>query len=179
MKEYGELSAQMIVSELTADAVPQEHPVVVFVAGQAGSGKTLVMDLVHAALEQRGGAVRVERDAYKVAHPGYVGFLAEDVRTAGVRVRPETYRWQAEVEARARACRYDVVAEEAAADPAAWLAALAAYREAGYRTEVVALAGPGMWGGTPRHVRGRAARRPRGHRGRAPGRPGRRRPARR
>ncbi|MGW2107624.1 zeta toxin family protein [Streptomyces sp. NPDC001948] len=142
MKEYGALSAQMIVSELTADAVPQEHPLVVFVAGQAGSDKTVVMDLVHAALEQRGGAVRVERDAYKAAHPGYVGFLAEDVRTAGVRVRPETYRWQAEIEAHARAGRYDVVAEEAVADLAAWLAAVAAYREAGYRIEVVALAVP-------------------------------------
>ncbi|MFE7358156.1 zeta toxin family protein [Streptomyces sp. NPDC057543] len=71
------------------------------------------MDLVHAALDRRGGAVRVERDAYKAIHPHYQGFLAEDVRTAGVRVRPETYRWQAEVEGYARACRFDVVAEEA------------------------------------------------------------------
>ncbi|MEV5203225.1 zeta toxin family protein [Streptomyces sp. NPDC053720] len=142
MKEYGELSAEVIVSELTVGAASQEHPVVVFVAGQAGSGKTLVMDLVHAALQQRGGAVRVERDAYKAAHPGYSGFLAEDVRTAGVRVRPETYAWQAEVEARARACRHDVVVEEALADPAGWLVSVAAYRAAGYRIEVVALAVP-------------------------------------
>lgn len=142
MKEYGELLAEVIVPKLTAGAVAQERPVVVFVAGQAGSGKTLVMDLVHAALEQRGGAVRVDRDTYKAVHPHYSAFLAEDVRTAGVRVRPETYRWQAEVEARARASRYDVVAEEAVADPAAWLAAVAAYREAGYRIEVVALAVP-------------------------------------
>ncbi|MGW7328141.1 zeta toxin family protein, partial [Streptomyces sp. NPDC054840] len=122
--------------------VTQEHPVVVFVAGQAGSGKTLVMDLVHAALEQRGGAVRVDRDTYKAVHPNYENFLAEDVRTAGVRVRPETYRWQAEVEAHARGRRFDVVAEEALADPAEWLAKLAAYRRAGYRIEVVALAVP-------------------------------------
>ncbi|MFD9575580.1 zeta toxin family protein [Streptomyces sp. NPDC059982] len=142
MEERGKLSAEVIVAKLTAGAVSQEHPVVVFVAGQAGSGKTLVMDLVHAALEQRGGAVRVERDAYKAIHPGYQHFLAEDVRTAGVRVRDETYQWQAEVEARARAARYDVVAEEAIADPAGWLAAVATYRAAGYRVEVVALAVP-------------------------------------
>ncbi|MDK0517528.1 zeta toxin family protein [Streptomyces sp. ML-6] len=115
MKEYGELSAGRIVSESTAGAAPQERPVAVFVAGQAGSGKTLVMDLVHAALGRRDGAVRVDRDAYKAAHPDYSTFLSEDVRTAGVRVRPETYAWQAEVEAHARACRYDVVLEEALA----------------------------------------------------------------
>ncbi|WP_331747778.1 zeta toxin family protein (plasmid) [Streptomyces sp. NBC_00853] len=142
MKKYGGVLAEVIVPKLTAGAVTQEHPVVVFVAGQAGSGKTLVMDLVHAALDQRGGAVRVDRDAYKAIHPGYRQFLAEDVRTAGVRVRVETYRWQAEVEARARAGRYDVVAEEALADPAGWLASAAAYRAAGYRVEVVALAVP-------------------------------------
>ncbi|WPO76314.1 zeta toxin family protein [Streptomyces sp. KN37] len=139
---YGELLAEVIVPTLTADAVTQEHPVVVFVAGQAGSGKTLVMDLVHAALGRRGGAVRVDRDTYKAVHPHYRRFLTEDVRTAGVRVRPETYRWQAEIEAHARGCRYDVVVEEALADPAAFKAAAAAYREAGYRIEFVALAVP-------------------------------------
>ncbi|MGW8065894.1 zeta toxin family protein [Streptomyces ziwulingensis] len=140
--KYGELLATVIVPKLTAGAVAQERPVVVFVAGQAGSGKTLVMDLVHAALERRGGAVRVDRDAYKAVHPHYGAFLAEDVRTAGVRVRPETCRWQAEVEAHARSGRFDVVAEEALADPAGWLATLAIYRAAGYRIEVVALAVP-------------------------------------
>ncbi|MGI5532467.1 zeta toxin family protein [Streptomyces syringium] len=142
MEKYGELLAQVIVPKVTAGAATQEHPVVVFVAGQAGSGKTLVMDLVHAALEQRGGAVRVDRDTYKTLHPHYGAFLAEDVRTAGVRVRPETYHWQAEAEAHARSRRFDVVAEEALADPAGWLATLAAYREADYRIEVVALAVP-------------------------------------
>ncbi|WP_245766711.1 zeta toxin family protein [Streptomyces colonosanans] len=141
MEKHGELLAEVIV-QLTGGAVAQEHPVVVFVAGQAGSGKTLVMDLVHSALEQRGGAVRVDRDGYKTLHPHYSTFLTEDVRTAGVRVRPETYRWQAEVEARARSRRFDVVAEEALADPAGWLATLAVYRAAGYRVEVVALAVP-------------------------------------
>ncbi|AXE27948.1 Zeta toxin family protein (plasmid) [Streptomyces globosus] len=142
VEKYGGLLAEVIVPQLTAGAVAQEHPVVVFVAGQAGSGKTLVMDLVHAALEQRGGAVRVDRDTYKALHPHYNTFLSEDVRTAGVRVRPETYRWQAEVEAHARGRRFDVVAEEALADPAGWLATLAVYRAAGYRVEVVALAVP-------------------------------------
>ncbi|MFC9735030.1 hypothetical protein ACFWEO_36560 [Streptomyces roseolus] len=40
MEKYGELFAEVIVPQLTAGAVAQECPVVVFVAGQAGSGKT-------------------------------------------------------------------------------------------------------------------------------------------
>ncbi|MFF8868042.1 zeta toxin family protein [Streptomyces sp. NPDC015139] len=141
----GQASGELEVATLPGaarTATSQVKPIVVFVAGQAGSGKTLVMDVVHAALDRRGGALRVERDAYKTVHPHYSGFLTEDVRTAGVRVRPETYRWQAEVEAQARRHRYDVVAEEALADPVAFKGTLAAYRQAGYRIEVVALAVP-------------------------------------
>lgn len=118
------------------------RPVVVFVAGQAGSGKTAVVDLVHAALGRRGGAVRVDRDAYKNVHPHYTSFLAEDVRTAGVRVRPETYHWQAAVEARVREGRYDAVVEAPLAHPQEFLTEIAAYRDAGYRVEIVALAVP-------------------------------------
>ncbi|MER5642664.1 zeta toxin family protein [Kitasatospora sp. NPDC002227] len=127
---------------MLAGAVAQEKPVVVFVAGQAGSGKTLVVDLVHAALAARGGAVRVDRDAYKGVHPHYPGLLAEDVRTAGVRVRTDTYGWQAEVEARLRAARFDAVVEAALGRPEEFLAEIAAYRRAGYRIEIVALAVP-------------------------------------
>ncbi|MGW3271849.1 zeta toxin family protein [Streptomyces kronopolitis] len=77
----------------------------------------MVVDLVHAALQRRGGAVRVDRAAYKAVHPHYGAFVAEDVGTAGVRVRPETYRWQADVEARVREDRYDAVGGGAAGAP--------------------------------------------------------------
>ncbi|MFB7672312.1 zeta toxin family protein [Kitasatospora purpeofusca] len=123
-------------------AVAQEQPVVVFVAAQAGSGKTLVVDVVHAALAARGGAVRVDRDAYKALHPLYPRFLAEDVRTAGVQVRTDTYGWQARVEERLRENRFDAVVEAALGRPEEFLAEIAAYRRAGYRVEIVALAVP-------------------------------------
>ncbi|MFJ9461471.1 zeta toxin family protein [Kitasatospora sp. NPDC101447] len=134
--------AAEVVPALLRGAVPQECPVVVFVLGQAGSGKTLVVDLVHAALARRGGAVRVDRDAYKAVHPDYPRFLAEDVRTAGVRVRTDTYGWQAQLEARLRQDRYDAVVEAALGRPEEFLAEIAAYRQAGYRVEIVALAVP-------------------------------------
>ncbi|WP_382466505.1 zeta toxin family protein [Streptomyces noursei] len=138
------LANAVLPSALTDAALqpPEVRPVAVFVAGQPGSGKTLVVDLIHSALQRRGGAVRVDRDTYKAVHPHYGVFLAEDVRTAGVRVRPETYRWQAEAEARVRAGRYDAVVEAPLADPSEFLAGVAAYRQAGYRIEIVALAVP-------------------------------------
>ncbi|MGW1364497.1 zeta toxin family protein [Streptomyces chartreusis] len=131
---------QLVLPAAVHGAVRQHQPVVVFVAGQAGSGKTLVVDLVHAALQRRGGAVRVDRDTFKAVHPSYAGFLDEDVRTAGVRVRPETYRWQAAVETQVRTGRYDAVVEAPLAHPHEFLADAAAYRQAGYRVEIVALA---------------------------------------
>ncbi len=137
-----EVLADVVLPSALGGVVSQRCPVVVFVAGQPGSGKTLVVDLVHRALERRGGAVRVDRDVYKDVHPRYADFLGEDVRTAGVRVRPETYRWQAEVEARVRADRYDAVVEAPLPDAQGFLNEVAAYRQAGYRIEVVALAVP-------------------------------------
>ncbi|GGN64178.1 ATP/GTP-binding protein [Streptomyces kronopolitis] len=140
-----EVLAGTVLPGVLDGAVPQPdpaRPVVVFVAGQPGSGKTMVVDLVHAALQRRGGAVRVDRDAYKAVHPHYGAFVAEDVRTAGVRVRPETYRWQSDVEARIREGRYDAVVEAPLAHPSEFLAGVAAYRQAGYRVEIVALAVP-------------------------------------
>ncbi|MEV7470863.1 zeta toxin family protein [Streptomyces kronopolitis] len=138
-----EVLAGTVLPGVLDGAVPQPaRPVVVFVAGQPGSGKTMVVDLVHAALQRRGGAVRVDRDAYKAVHPHYGAFVAEDVRTAGVRVRPETYRWQADVEVRIREGRYDAVVEAPLAHPSEFLAGVAAYRKAGYRVEIVALAVP-------------------------------------
>ncbi|MGW2542576.1 zeta toxin family protein [Kitasatospora sp. NPDC001574] len=104
---------QVVLSAGNRCVASQERPVVVFVAGQAGSGKTLVVDLVHAALARRGGVVRVDRNAYKAVHPRYRRFLAEDVRTAGVRVRTDTYGWQAQLEDRLQQDHPDAVVEAA------------------------------------------------------------------
>ncbi|MFH8411168.1 zeta toxin family protein [Streptomyces sp. NPDC018019] len=59
-----------------------------------------------------------------------------------MRVRPETYRWQAKVEARVRAGHHDAVLEAPLADPQAFVEQLGAYRRAGHRIETVVLAVP-------------------------------------
>ncbi|MFE7529115.1 zeta toxin family protein [Kitasatospora sp. NPDC057542] len=130
----------LILPAATSGSVPQESPVVVLVAGPPGSGKTTLGDLLYPVLGLRGGAVRVGADLYKAAHQHYEALLAKDVRTAGAGVRADTRRWQAKVEAYVRAHRLDAVVETALADPDEARAQVLAYRTAGHRIDVVALA---------------------------------------
>lgn len=123
-------------------AVRQDRPVVVIVGGQPGAGKTAVADLVQAALDRRGGAVRICSDLHKSAHCQYGELLADDVRTAGVMVRPDTHRWQAAVEDHVRMHGFDAVVESALADIEEFRTSGAAYRRASHRIEVVAVATP-------------------------------------
>ncbi|MEU3564180.1 zeta toxin family protein [Kitasatospora sp. NPDC006786] len=138
--ESNRILNQVILPAWTSGAVPQEEPVVLLVAGPPGSGKTTLGDLLLPVLGQRGGAVRVGADLYKAAHRHYRDLLAKDVRTAGVHVRADTRRWQAEVEKHVRAHRLDAVVETALSDPEEARAQALAYRAAGHRIEVVALA---------------------------------------
>ncbi|MFD7497700.1 zeta toxin family protein [Streptomyces sp. NPDC059832] len=99
---------------------------------------TGLCDLLLAVLARRGGAVLIGRDLYKRAHPHYADLLRSDDRTAGVRIRPDVLRWQAEVEAYARNKRFDIVLEEPVADLEEACATARSYRAAGYRVELVA-----------------------------------------
>ncbi|WP_224277517.1 zeta toxin family protein [Streptomyces sp. LS1784] len=138
--ESFEVLSRVILPAWTREAVPQTRPVVLLVAGPPGSGKTTLSGLLLPVLGLRGGAVRVGADLYKVVHRHYEALLAKDVRTAGAGVRADTRRWQAEVEAYVRAHRLDAVVETALADPDEVRAQVRAYRAAGHRIEVVALA---------------------------------------
>ena len=144
-EESRKVLGQIIVTAGLEGAVRQEQPVVVFVAGQPGSGKTELGDLVQASLGPRGGAVRIGSDLYKSAHPRYAALLAEDPRTAGVKVRPDTRRWQAAMEEHARDNGFDAVVETALSDPDDARVAAGDWRRAGYRIEVAVLAVPEAW----------------------------------
>ena len=138
--ESRQVLEQVIIPAATTGAVRQSRPVAVVVAGQPGAGKTAIADLVQAALDRRGGAVRICRDLYKAAHRRYTELLTADVRTAGVQVRPDTSRWQAAAEEHVRANGFDAVVESALADAEEFRTSSAAYRQARHRIEVVAVA---------------------------------------
>ncbi|MGN5392510.1 zeta toxin family protein [Streptomyces sp. JL7001] len=144
-KDGRQHALRQIVEEATQHAARQEQPVVVFIAGQPGAGKTKAADLVQAALARRGGAVRVCRDLYKSAHRQYATLLATDVRTAGVKIRPDTSHWQASLEEHVRDGRFDAVIESALADPGEFRTSASAYRRSGHRIEIVVVATAEAW----------------------------------
>ena len=141
-ERHRDLLVTTILPVVAQDAMAQTSPVAVFVAGQPGVGKSTFADLVHHALARRGGAVRIGSDDYKQAHPCYPALLAVDDRSAGWRIRPDTRRWQAEVEDYTRRHRLDAVIETALADPEEARTAVGAYRYAGHRVELAVLAVP-------------------------------------
>ncbi|MER8188574.1 zeta toxin family protein [Kitasatospora sp. NPDC094015] len=143
--ESGEVLSGTILPAWTRGAVPQERPVALLVTGPPGSGKSTLADLLLPVLDRRGQAVRVGADLYKAVHRHYEALLAQDVRTAGAGVRVDTRRWQTAVEAHVRAHRLDAVVETAFADPQEARAQAVAYRAAGHRVEVVALACALAW----------------------------------
>ncbi|MFD3931756.1 zeta toxin family protein [Streptomyces sp. NPDC058614] len=138
--QHADILASRILPAWTRNAVTQERPVVVLIAGPPGSGKTTLADLLQAVLDRRGGAVRICRDQYKAPHPEYGGLMQRDDRVAGVQVRPDVLRWQAEVEEYVRRRRFDAVVETPLADAQEARATARAYRAAGFRIEVVVLA---------------------------------------
>ncbi|WP_328688033.1 zeta toxin family protein [Streptomyces phaeochromogenes] len=139
---HHDLLVTTILPVATTEATAQTSPVAVFVAGQPGVGKSTFADVVHHALAHRGGAVHICSDDYKRFHPCYPALLAIDDRSAGVRTRPDTRRWQAEVEDYTRRHRLDAVIETALADPEEARTTVGAYRHAGHRVELAVLAVP-------------------------------------
>ncbi|MEW2134837.1 zeta toxin family protein [Streptomyces sp. NPDC005435] len=141
-KSHRDLLITTILPVVAQTAAAQTSPVAVLVAGQPGVGKSTFADLVHRTLAPHGDAVRVCGDDYKRTHPCYQTLLAIDDRTAGARTRPDTRRWQAEVEDYTRRRRLNVVIETALADAAEARITIDAYQRAGHRVELTVLAVP-------------------------------------
>ncbi|MGW0537990.1 zeta toxin family protein [Streptomyces sp. NPDC003032] len=137
-EEHRWIFDNLILPDLAARTSPQERPVVVYLMGQPGSGKTNMTRMVLRSL--RGRPARISGDDFKAAHPDYHQLLQEEPRTAGARIRADYRAWQVLAEQYVRERRSDAVIEIAPSSAAAFVNAAMLYRQAGYRVELVVLA---------------------------------------
>jgi UDP-N-acetylglucosamine kinase len=121
----------------TLVGTPQDRPVVVFVAGQTGAGKTAVTKLVDNALP---GAVNLNLDTYKPYHSKYDELLVADETTVGAYTSIDGHKWMEKAEAYAIESRFNVLMESAMRDPRDFEEPAARFKAAGYRVEVAVLA---------------------------------------
>ncbi len=131
-----------IVPQQLAQGVSQQRPVVVFVAGQPGAGKTKTTESVKAMLDRRGGAIVVNSDYYKPYQPDYGRLLVEDDRNAAPYTSMDGRRWMADAERYLIARRVDTIIETTMRDPGDFVEPARMFRDAGYRVEVAILAVP-------------------------------------
>ncbi|MGW6857830.1 zeta toxin family protein [Streptomyces xanthophaeus] len=137
--EHQQIFDEDIVPAFLAGITPHERPVVVYVMGQPGSGKTRTADLLQHALRTR-GAIRICGDDFKAMHPEYHRLLRAQPRTAGTAIRGDYRRWCTMAEAYVRARRGDLIIEAAPADADDFWASALPFIRAGYRVEIVVLA---------------------------------------
>ncbi|AEA29029.1 Zeta toxin family protein (plasmid) [Pseudonocardia dioxanivorans CB1190] len=135
----------IVPSEL--ELVPaQEQPIVVFLIGQPGAGKSATADEIRDVFGD-GGFVEVDRDIYSVDiyeayHPRYAEILGLDDKLMAAAVGPDGRAWMAKVQDYVRAHRLHALVHEIAQNPDYLVATATKYRNAGYQVAVVVLAVP-------------------------------------
>lgn len=133
---------EKIVPRLLSSAQPQQRPLVVFIGGQTGAGKTAVADMITHAMGRRGGYINANMDFYTPHHPDYAALLAADETTASAHVRADTEQWWVKAQRHAISQRYDVVIESALRSRAEFEDLIPAFRDGGYTVEVALMAVP-------------------------------------
>ncbi|WP_431921331.1 zeta toxin family protein [Nonomuraea jabiensis] len=140
--ESEEIFRSAIVPDELSRGTRQDVPVVVYIAGQQGSGKTRTTASIMEVLAQRGGAGLVTSDYYKPYHPAYHYLMATADQNMAAHLGPDGQRWARKAEAYLRQQRVDVVIETTMQNPAYFRESVRQYRQYGYRAEVAFLAVP-------------------------------------
>lgn len=140
---------EIIPAEL-AHAAPQDSPVVVFLVGQQGAGKTRISHQIAQRLDTYGGFVDIDSDLYKPYHPAYQQLLLTNDRDMAHHTRPDARRWMFQAEAYVRGDKpssairepgINALVQETAQDPNTVVRKLRDYQST-HRVEVAVLAVP-------------------------------------
>lgn len=130
---------QEIVPDKMWGIQPQQQPVVVFLVGQPGAGKSRVSAMVATVLNARGGFVDIDSDLYKPYHPDYDALMAEDDKLMAAFTRADGRAWMAQAHQYVREHKLHAVIQETSQNGQAVAETMTAYRDAGFRVEVMAM----------------------------------------
>jgi UDP-N-acetylglucosamine kinase len=131
-----------IVPEELAGPSPVTHPVVVFVAGQPGAGKTMTTAAAVGQFADAGGAAAVNSDFYKPYHPRYAELLVSDDVSAAPYMSVDGRRWMGMAQAYAIEHRVNVAIETTMRDQGDFLDPVGVFGDAGFRVEAAVMAVP-------------------------------------
>ena len=70
---------EILPDYLPADIRALDHPILIVIGGQPGSGKTPLLTASQSELEQTGNAIRIVADDLRPYHPGFVAHRSVDV----------------------------------------------------------------------------------------------------
>jgi UDP-N-acetylglucosamine kinase len=141
-EENERIFRDLIVPREFTGCRPQAQPVVVFIGGQTGAGKTAVTSMVSRAFQHGDGYANANMDFYTPYHPHYERLRQRDEATASAHVRHDTEAWWAKAQEHAISQRYNVVVESAMRSRAEFEDLMPQFRDSGYRVEVALLAVP-------------------------------------
>ncbi len=132
-------------TEILPDYLPDEiraadHPTLIVLGGQPGSGKTALLIASQIELEQTGNAIRIVGDDLRSYHPGFVAHQSADPVAASRFTQGDAGIWTEKLLAAATARRVHVVFETTMRTPDNVERIMTAGRSAGYRVEARALA---------------------------------------
>lgn len=133
---------ERIVPDLLDGRKPLARPTVVFLMGQQGAGKSRVASMVADVLSKRGGFADLDSDLYKPYHPQHDELMSRDDRLMAAYIGPDSWAWLAQAHEYARTEKINVLKPETGQDSRGAVTYMRAYRDAGYRVEIMATAVP-------------------------------------
>jgi hypothetical protein len=141
-----EIFRRVIVPDflLRSNPVPQQHPEVLLLGGQPGSGKSTIAPLFQRQFVGRGGLVWLNWDDFRPFHPDYERLLAERPGDMPDVTRPAARWWHHQGAEYLRVRHINALLEAGFRDPG-WVETTAErFADSGYDVHVVALAVPAV-----------------------------------
>ena len=128
--------------ELFSGKEPQSKPKAIILAGQPGSGKSLLAQKAQEELNAKGGGVVIDVDELREFHPRYTQLAKEDYETAATRVQPDASQLSKDLRAEATNGHYNLIIDGTLNNPAKAEKMARELKAAGYKVDIRAMAVP-------------------------------------